>query len=163
MSTGPTQRSTPGWNAISSPFRLLALPEYGNPDYGWLSVLDEASLPFEVKRIFWVRDVPGMVMRGSHLHMSTQQILIAARGSVHVWLSRPELKDLTYEITLGVPPFSKPMALWVWPRTMLWYKFCDTDETDPSLLLVLSDEPYDPDDEVKSWNEYERRFGDLPE
>lgn len=52
---------------------------------GSLTVLDGwQSIPFAVKRVFWIYDVPDGAQRGGHAHDKCQQVLVALAGSVRV-------------------------------------------------------------------------------
>jgi uncharacterized RmlC-like cupin family protein len=54
---------------------------------GTIGVVEGASvLPFEVKRFYFIRDVPAGAKRGSHAHKALNQIVIAVNGSVVVEL-----------------------------------------------------------------------------
>ena len=54
---------------------------------GNLSVVEElADVPFDIKRAYWVYDVPGGESRGGHAHKRLRQFVIALSGSFHVTL-----------------------------------------------------------------------------
>ena len=58
------------------------LDERGN-----LSVAEQFNhVPFEIKRVYWLYDVPGGESRGSHAHKTLSQLIIAASGSFRVTL-----------------------------------------------------------------------------
>ena len=66
--------------------RTLALPQILD-DRRNLSFLQEgAQIPFEVKRVYWIYDVPGGEVRGSHAFRHTQEIIVALSGSFEVVL-----------------------------------------------------------------------------
>lgn len=53
---------------------------------GILGAIDDRQIPFKIKRVFWMRDVPHIQMRGSHKHKECEQIIICIKGSFDVWL-----------------------------------------------------------------------------
>ena len=70
---------------MSSPY-LFSLPTHGAPDSGWLAVAEGAALPFAVRRVYWVFEVPAQRVRGRHAHHTLEQVLVAAHGVVEVRL-----------------------------------------------------------------------------
>lgn len=64
--------------------RLIDLPRITD-DRGNLTVLEGGRhVPFEIKRIFYLYDVPGGAARGGHAHKALHQVLIAMSGSFTV-------------------------------------------------------------------------------
>ena len=54
---------------------------------GNLSFLEQMNhIPFKIKRVFWIYDVPGGEIRGSHAYKSSQEVIIALSGSFDVIL-----------------------------------------------------------------------------
>jgi len=51
---------------------------------GILSVLEFDKMPFSVRRVFWVTDVPQGEERGNHAHCQTEQMLICIKGAIMV-------------------------------------------------------------------------------
>lgn len=64
--------------------RLVALERVGEP-YGPATVAENGNeLPFAVKRIFYIYDIPAGAERGGHSHYAEEQLIIAARGKMDV-------------------------------------------------------------------------------
>ena len=52
---------------------------------GNLSIIEEMkNIPFEIKRCFWIYDVPGGEIRGGHAYRTTQEFIVALSGSFDV-------------------------------------------------------------------------------
>lgn len=67
--------------------QLLDIPKITAPDgRGNLSVVEKNLLPYEIKRVYYLYDVPSDSTRGGHAHKELQQFLIAVSGSFSVVL-----------------------------------------------------------------------------
>jgi dTDP-4-dehydrorhamnose 3,5-epimerase-like enzyme len=55
-------------------------------DRGTLVPIELSEIPFEVKRLFFVNNVPENVIRGNHAHFKTKQILICLTGKIEIIL-----------------------------------------------------------------------------
>tara|TARA_R110002072_G_scaffold182067_8_gene338296 strand:+ start:10189 stop:10608 length:420 start_codon:yes stop_codon:yes gene_type:complete len=66
---------------------LIEISKISDPDgRGNLSVIEKGTLPYEVKRVYYLYDVPSDATRGGHAHLQLQQCLIALSGSFDVLL-----------------------------------------------------------------------------
>lgn len=64
---------------------IIELPKICDPEgRGNLSVVEKNILPFEVKRVYYLYDVPSDASRGGHAHIELKQCLIAVSGSFDV-------------------------------------------------------------------------------
>lgn len=68
----------------NNPARLIDLPKIADKR-GNLSIIEELKdIPFEIKRCFWIYDVPGGETRGGHAYRTTQEFIVALSGSFDV-------------------------------------------------------------------------------
>jgi len=68
-------------------FEIIEIPKISDPDgRGNLSVIEKQILPFSIKRVYYLYDVPSDSTRGGHAHKELQQFLIAVSGSFDVVL-----------------------------------------------------------------------------
>ncbi len=74
--------------------RWISLTSYGKKEMGYLVPLDE-GIPFVVKRIFYLTDIPNGVHRGRHAYYETKQVLICVSGEVKVKCQEGE-REVTY-------------------------------------------------------------------
>src|SRR5690349_22494905 len=66
--------------------RLIDLPKILD-DRGNLSFFqNNAQVPFDIKRVYWIYDVPGGEIRGGHAYKTLQEVIIALSGSFDVVL-----------------------------------------------------------------------------
>lgn len=123
---------------------VLELPKIHNRA-GNITVVDqlESTIPFEVKRIYYLFDVPGGECRGGHAHKDLHQIIIAASGSFDVIIDDGKIKR---SITLNRPNY----GLYITPK--IWRDL--ENFSSGSVLLVLASEKYDETDYIRDYNEY---------
>lgn len=81
--------------------QLTDIPRISDPDgRGNLSVIEKDCIPFEIKRVYYLYDVPSDANRGGHAHKELRQFLIALSGSFDVVLDDGERRRT---ITLNRP------------------------------------------------------------
>ena len=102
------------------------------------------QIPFDIKRIYYIYDVPGGSERGSHAHRTLHQFFVAMSGSFDV-----VLHDGTAEqrFHLNRPYY----GLYVCP--LMWRTL--DNFSSGSVCMVLASEPYTEDDYVHSWDEFQ--------
>ncbi|MEM7187040.1 MAG: FdtA/QdtA family cupin domain-containing protein [Bacteroidota bacterium] len=92
--------------------QLIEIPKISDPDgRGNLSVLEKDILPFEIKRVYYLYDVPSNSTRGGHAHIDLQQCLIALSGSFDVVLDDGRSKKV---VTLNRPDLGLIMPTGIW-------------------------------------------------
>jgi uncharacterized RmlC-like cupin family protein len=62
---------------------LIRLPAVQDPS-GTLTAIEGPTIPFEIKRVFYLYDVPGGAERGGHAHHELEEVIIAVSGSFDV-------------------------------------------------------------------------------
>jgi hypothetical protein len=67
------------------------------------------NIPFEVKRVYYLYDIPGGEARGGHAHYELEQYIIAVSGSFDVILSDGQNRKI---VTLNRPNFA--LHVWFW-------------------------------------------------
>lgn len=106
-------------------------------------VQNEKEIPFDVKRCYYLYDVPGGEERGGHSHKQLKQLIIAASGSFDVRLDDGQVKRT---FTLNRPY----QGLFVVPG--IWR---DLDNfSSGSVCLVLASEVYQKEDYIRNYNEF---------
>ena len=65
--------------------KILSVPKIEDPR-GNLSVIENDVIPFEMKRVYYLYDVPSGAERGGHSHKEQQEFLVALSGSFDVIL-----------------------------------------------------------------------------
>lgn len=117
-----------------------------NDKYGYLvPVESEESIPFSLKRIYYIYGVESGMRRGFHSHKDLEQALICVHGSVKIHLRTPFQSE---DILLDSPT----TALYIGP--MIWREMYDFSED--AVLLVLANKHYDINDYIRDYTYYEK-------
>jgi hypothetical protein len=114
--------------------RIINLPKILDPR-GNLTFLQHPDVPFEMKRVFWIYDVPGGEIRGGHAYKSQCELIVALSGSfdVVVFDGRETKK---YHLNRSYTGVYIPAKVW---------RHMENFSTN-SLSLHLSDSLYNEDD-----------------
>ena len=125
--------------------QLISLPKILD-DRGNLSFIEsERHIPFRLKRCYWIYDVPGGQIRGSHAFQKQHELIIALSGSFDVLLHDGK-KESRYSLRRSY------FGLYVPP---LHFRTLDNFSTN-SVALVLSSECYDPKDYIWDFEEFKK-------
>lgn len=115
-----------------------------NFDQGNLTfVQNDESFPFNVKRIFYLYDVPGGESRGAHAHKECHQFLIAASGSFEVLLDDGKIKR---QIQLNRPNVGLHIPPGIWAS--------EINFSSGSICLVLASHNYDEQDYIRKYEDF---------
>ena len=111
---------------------------------GNLSFIEENNhIPFEIKRVYWIYDVPGGEKRGGHAYKENQEFIIALSGSFDVILDNGKVRK-TYSLNRSYYGLYVPNGIW---REM-------GNFSTNSLALVLSSTNYDESDYVYDYQRF---------
>ncbi len=128
---------------MSAGSRIIDLPQVAD-ERGNLSFIEECKeVPFAIRRVYWIYDVPGGRDRGEHALRETQELIIALSGSFDVVLD-DGAASVTYQLNRSYRAVYVPAGTW---RRM-------TNFTTNSLALVLSSTEYDEGDYIENYNEF---------
>ena len=101
------------------------------------------TVPFDVRRAYYLYDVPGGESRGGHAHKELSQLIVAASGSFDVTLDDGNIKRT---FTLNRPY----QGLYIVPG--IWREL--NNFSSGSVCLVLASHPYDEHDYIRNYEEY---------
>ena len=123
--------------------RVVNLPKY--LDYrGNLSFVEEKNhIPFEIKRTYWLYDVPGGESRGGHAYRETEEFVIAISGSFDENVDDGKEKK-TFHLNRSYYGLYIPKGMW---REM------DNFSTN-SLALEFASTNYNPEDYIRDYNDF---------
>ena len=113
-------------------------------DAGNITVLENGqNIPFDIKRVYYLYDIPGGEARGGHAHYELEQYIIAASGSFHVILDDGQNRKT---FILNRPNH----ALHIVPG--LWRELHNFSSG--AICLVLASHKYDEVDYLRVYDEY---------
>ena len=123
--------------------KLIDLPKIADLR-GNLTVAEGACLvPFDIKRAYWVYDVPGGESRGGHAHKRLKQFVIALSGSFDVTLDDGTEKQ-TYHLNHPYQGLLIDTGIW---RTL-------DDFSSGAVCLVLASEHFEEEDYIYDYDEF---------
>lgn len=122
---------------------LISMPKISDPRGNISAVNNSKEVPFDIKRVFYLYDIPGGESRGAHAHKECHQFLVAASGAFevlmddgntkrHVQLNRPY-------VGLHVPP-----GIWA----------SEINFSSGAICLVLASHEYNEKDYIRDYNEF---------
>jgi hypothetical protein len=126
--------------------RLVTLPRIMDPRGNLTFVEETRHVPFDIKRVYYLYDVPGGEGRGGHAHVELEQLIIAASGSLDVILDDGHVR---HRFHLNRSYF----GLYV-PK-MMWREMDNFSSS--SVCLVLASTFYDESDYIRDYQEFVKR------
>ena len=103
------------------------------------------EVPFNIKRIFYIYDIPGGEDRGAHAHKKCHQFLIAASGSFDVFLDDGINKRT---ITLNRPYYGLHIPPGIWAAEQSF--------SSGAICLVLTSILYDEKDYIRNYTKFKK-------
>ena len=124
---------------------LIELPKITDRRGNLSFAENDSQLPFEIKRSYWIYDVPGGTDRGGHAYKENTEFVIALSGSFDVLIDNGE-KTERFNLNRSYYGLLIPKMTW---RTMVNF-------STNSLALVLSSTEYDENDYIRDYQEFLR-------
>ena len=123
---------------------MVELDRHHSDRKGNLTVVENGeTLPFDVKRVYYLYDVPGGENRGAHAHKDLSQLIIAASGSFRVTLDDGKCKRSFF--------LNRPyQGLYVKPG--MWRDL--EDFSSGAVCMVLASEVYQTEDYIRDYDEF---------
>ena len=122
---------------------VIKLPKIENRSGNLTSIQNSIEIPFDIKRIFYLYDIPGGKDRGAHAHIECHQFLIAGSGSFDVLLDDGKSKKL---VTLNQPYKGLHIPPGIWAS--------EINFSSGSICLVLASHKYDEKDYIRNYNDF---------
>lgn len=123
--------------------RIIELSKILDPR-GNLTVTEELKdIPFDIRRVYWVYDVPSGESRGGHAHKTCREFIIAVSGSFSVTLNNGR-EQKTYLLNHPYQGLLVETGTW---RTL-------DDFSSGAVCLVLASEFFTEDDYIRDFDEY---------
>ena len=121
----------------------MELSKIHNPSGNITIVQSDSDLPFRVKRVYYLYDVPGGSERGGHAHKMLQQLIVAASGSFDVILDDGFMKKTVH---LNRPNYGLMVVPGIWREIINF--------SSGAICLVLASDLYNPSDYIRNYQEF---------
>lgn len=123
---------------------MVELDKHHSERNGNLTVVENGiTLPFDVKRVYYIYDVPGGENRGAHAHKDLEQLIVAASGSFTVTLDDGHSKRSFF--------LNRPyQGLYVKPG--MWRDLVDFSSG--AVAMVLASDIYKTEDYIRDYNDF---------
>lgn len=122
---------------------VIELPKIENRSGNLTSIQNSIEIPFDIKRIFYLYDIPGGKDRGAHAHIECHQFLIAGSGSFDVLLDDGKSKKLV-TLNQSYKGLHIPPGIWA----------SEINFSSGSICLVLASHKYDEKDYIREYDEF---------
>ena len=127
--------------------KIINLPKIEDPR-GNLSFIESNNhIPFEIKRVYWIYDVPGGEIRGSHAYKSLQEFIVALSGSFDVVLNDGKEEK---KISLNRSYYG------LYVPNLLWRRLENFSTN--SLCLILASAYYDEKEYIRDFDEFTKYY-----
>jgi hypothetical protein len=122
---------------------VVELPKIQNRAGNITPIHNNLEIPFDIKRIFYLYDIPGGESRGAHAHKECHQFLVAASGSFEVLLDDGKTKRLIHlnkpNLGLHIPP-----GIWA----------SEINFSSGAICLVLASHTYNESDYIRKYEDF---------
>lgn len=122
---------------------VVELTKVHNPAGNITIIQNGDHQPFNVKRIYYLYDVPGGSERGGHAHKELYQLIVAASGSFDVILDDSRSKKI---VQLNRPNFGLLIVPGIWREIVNF--------SSGAICLVLASQKYNPEDYLRTYDDF---------
>jgi hypothetical protein len=122
--------------------QLINIPKIEN-SLGNIAVIENDVIPFEIKRVYYLFDIPSTAKRGGHAHKNLQQVLIAISGSFDVII-----KDCISVQTITLNKPDKGLLI----NNNTWREL--QNFSSGAVCLVLASDVFDESDYIRDYDEF---------
>jgi hypothetical protein len=124
---------------------VIELPKINDRSGNITPVTNHENIPFGIKRVFYIYDIPGGEDRGAHAHKVCHQFLIAASGSFEIEMDDGINKRT---VTLNRPYYGLHIPPGIWAA--------EKGFSSGAICLVLTSHGYDAEDYIRIYNKYKK-------
>lgn len=121
---------------------LIEIPKIENV-LGTIGVVENNTIPFEMKRVYYLYDIPSSASRGGHAHKNLQQVLIAISGSFDVIVKDGISEE---KITLNKPNMGLLINANIWREL--------DNFSSGAVCLVLASAVFDESDYIRDYQKF---------
>lgn len=122
---------------------LIHLPQIGDRNGHITAVNNNSEIPFAVKRVFYLYDIPGGDSRGAHAHKTCHQFVVATSGAFEILLDDGKVKR---QVMLNRPSHGLHIPPGIWAS--------EINFSSGAICLVLASHNFDETDYIRDYQEY---------
>jgi WxcM-like, C-terminal len=126
--------------------RLLTFRQVPDPRGNLTPVEGERDIPFAIRRVYWIYDVPGGAARGGHAYRAGEEVFVALSGSFDLTLDDGRGSSVRQTLNRSYYGLYVPPLTWRTPENFSTNGVC----------LVLASTPYDESDYLRDYEEFRR-------
>lgn len=127
---------------------IIYLPKIGDRQGHITAINNLVEIPFIVKRVFYLYDIPGGESRGAHAHKECHQFLVAASGSFEVLLDDGITKR---QVQLNKPDMGLHIPPGIWAS--------EINFSSGAICLVMASQNYNEQDYIRDYSKYLKYVG----
>ena len=122
---------------------IIDLPKIEDPRGNLTFIEEENHIPFKIKRVYWIYDVPGGEFRGSHAFKENEEFIVALSGSFDVLLDNGKEKK-KFSLNRSYYGLYVPNIIW---------RSLENFSTN-ALCMILASRHYSVDDYIRDYDEF---------
>jgi len=122
---------------------LVQLPKITDPRGNLSFIEEDTHLPFKIRRVYWIYDVPGGEVRGGHAFRETEELIVALSGSFDVILNDGS-KEYRFSLNRSYYGIYVPKMVW---------RMLENFSTN-SLALIMASTDYCEEDYIRDFNQF---------
>lgn len=127
---------------LSEP-KIIDLPRFYDLRGNLSFIEEDTHVPFKIRRVYWIYDVPGGEQRGGHAFRETSELIVSLSGSFDVVL-KDGTRDWRFTLNRSYYGVLVPKLVW---------RMLENFSTN-SLAIILSSTDYSENDYIRDWSEY---------
>jgi hypothetical protein len=150
MSLSVKQKSNQPMKSSVYNCTVIGLPKIKEPSGNLTFVENCRDLPFDIKRVFYLYDIPGGESRGAHAHHECHQFLVAVSGAFSVLLDDAEN---TRSVELNRPYIGLHIPPGIWASELNF--------SSGAVCLVLASHAYNENDYIRDFEDFKRLKNEI--
>ena len=123
--------------------KIISLPKLSDSRGDLSFIENNHQIPFNIKRVYYLYNVPHDAKRGAHSHKNLEQLMIAISGSFDITLD-DGINKQTYHLNSPSKGLYIPSLIW---RDIQNF-------SDDAVCIVLASEPYDESDYIRDYQNF---------
>jgi oxalate decarboxylase/phosphoglucose isomerase-like protein (cupin superfamily) len=128
--------------------RLIDLPKFPDPRGNLSFIEEDTHLPFRIRRVYWIYDVPGGEHRGGHAFRDTNELIVALSGSFDVILHDGK-EEMKFSLNRSYYGVLVPAMYW---------RRLENFSTN-SLALIIASTDFDEADYIRDFDDFRKAVG----